>query len=130
MTIVDDAADSEPYGGDGSHDSRNYQEHYKEVHCPILDRPRRYCVPDRGHYKCQAEAVDEGVSDVAPRNEFVTGSILRSYTDKFIIEIFPSPRTLDLPNFAQAVFAAVQHTLKVERLFAGRIRYRNINQNG
>ena len=116
-----DAAYSEPDSRYRRHKCGNGEENYDEIDSPVFDFPRSNHVPDGDQQKCESEAVDERVDKVAPGDDFVARCVLGSDSDELVVEVLFCPRTLYFARSVEAVFAAVQHTVEVERLFAGEI---------
>ena len=114
---INQSADEEPEHGHCGHKSRHDQEHDRKIPSPVFERPGRDEIPDDYADKGKSETVDKAVEEISPGNAFVSGGIFRGDTDHFVVEVLPGPGAGGNFLFTQSVFAAVEHTVKVEKLF-------------
>ena len=78
-------------------------------------------IPDGDNDECTDKTVDDRVTENRIGNDTIPEAVFRSNTDKLAENSFPRPDTLCLIVLVQIVLAAMEHTVKIERFFAGQL---------
>lgn len=125
----DNASGPEPYRRHAGHGAGNKEVADGKIPVPPFIAPRAELIPDGNAEKAQRKIVTETEEKDAPRECLAALRVFRRNADDVGEDGPGRPTHLELASLPKSVLAPMQHSVQIERHFAGQEGDGNVEQN-